>query len=1115
MTSDPVLDAVSTFGADAKRKLDNPAVSGEPEDQLRGPLEVLLGALARVTGLAPGAMAMVGESSIAALKSRPDYAVTVTNALVGFIEVKAPGKGSDPRRFRDAHDKAQWEKLRSLPNLLYTDGESFGLWRNGEAIGLVRLEGGIESAGAKLTAPAALLPLIRDFFGWQPISPRFPRELAHVTARLCRLLRDEVTEEMSRGLPALTSLANDWRMLLFPHADDAQFADGYAQAVTFGLLMARSRNIPLAGGLDTVAKALGKQDTLIGAALRLLTEEAEVEAALKTSLDTLTRVLDVVDWSVIAKGDPEAWLYFYEAFLGVYDNALRKKTGSYYTPPEVVTAMVRLTDEALVARFGLPTGLASPNVTVADPAVGSGTFLLGVLRQIGDTVRSAQGEGAVAAALKAATSRLIGFEIQFGPFAVAQLRMFAELVSLEEGAVATLPPLRLFVTDTLGDPNEAEENIPGLLRVLAQSRAEANRIKARQPITVVIGNPPYRENARDKGGWVVRGSANVPAPLADWIPPAEWELGTYVQHIHNLYIYFWRWAAWKVFGPGIQANERAGVVCFITAAGFLAGPGFQKMRSDLRRSCDTIWVIDCSPDGHQPPVATRIFQGVQQPVCIVLAERSIANDPEVPARVRFRALPAGTREAKFAALAALALDDHGWVDGPTGWRAPFLADSTAEWQSYPLLTALINDGGSGVRAGRTWVIAPDAGSLGERWTALQRTRDRERQAELFFPHLRNGLPADRHIDKLISAGLGAIPQRKKSVRSDLDPVISPVRYAFRSFDRQWIIPDIRLLQSPNAALWSDQSQNQVYLTAIDDRSPTDGPALTISALIPDMHHYAGRGGRVFPLWSDATASSPNFAPGLLELLTRVYGEAPAPEDLFAYIAAVAAQPGYIERFGTDLATPGLRIPLTANPMIFAEAAALGREVVWLHTYGERFIDPEAGRPHGPPRLPLGEAPTIPKAGAIPSEAASFPDTLDYDATANRLRIGRGYVDRVPPAVWGYTVSGKQVLRQWFSYRKKNRERPIIGDRRPPSPLGDIQPEGWLAQYTEDLIDLLNVLGRLVLLEGKQANLLARICAGALIGADTVAGAVPPAQPHERREGRKRRKSIDQAQPKLI
>jgi hypothetical protein len=47
----------------------------------------------------------------------------------------------------------------------------------------------------------------------------------------------------------------------------------------------------------------------------------------------------------------------------------------------------------------------------------------------------------------------------------------------------------------------------------------------------------------------------------------------------------------------------------------------------------------------------------------------------------------------------------------------------------------------------------------------------------------------------------------------------------------------------------------------------------------------------------------------------------------------------------------------------------------------------------------------------------------------------------PTAVWAYQVSGKPVLTHWFSYRRRNRDRPIIGDRRSPSPLADIQPAG--------------------------------------------------------------------------
>jgi len=120
---------------------------------------------------------------------------------------------------------------------------------------------------------------------------------------------------------------------------------------------------------------------------------------------------------------------------------------------------------------------------------------------------------------------------------------------------------------------------------------------------------------------------------------------------------------------------------------------------------------------------------------------------------------------------------------------------------------------------------------------------------------------------------------------------------------------------------------------------------------------------------------------------------------------------------------------------------------------------------------------MPKDGAIPNDADSMPDAIGYDETRQRLLIGQGFIDNVPAAVWQYEVSGKRVLTQWFSYRKKNRERPIIGDRRPPSKLGDIQPDHWLAEYTTELLSVLNVLAYLVELEPRQARVLEEICAG--------------------------------------
>ena len=329
-----------------------------------------------------------------------------------------------------------------------------------------------------------------------------------------------------------------------------------------------------------------------------------------------------------------------------------------------------------------------------------------------------------------------------------------------------------------------------------------------------------------------------------------------------------------------------------------------------------------------------------------------------------------------------------------------------------------------------------------------------------------------------------------AVAEDMGSVVKPTRFAFRSFDRQWIIPDNRLLLSARPELWENFGPRQIYLASLEKRAPSGGPSVTFAGLLPDMNFYKGsNGGRVFPLWADAGAMQSNIAPNLLQVMADAHGEAISAPDVMAYLAAVLAHPAFTARFAADLIQPGLRVPLTADAGLFTEAVALGREVVWLHTYGERFDDAAAGRPKAAPRLPKGEAPSIPAEGMIPGAPEPLPDDMRYEPEKQRLHVGSGYIDNVTKAMWDYEVSGKQVVRQWFSYRRRDRSRPIIGDRRPPSPLDKIQPDHWLPEYTRDLIDLLNVIGGLVKLEPKQADLLQRILDHPLI---TVAALHPAA-----------------------
>lgn len=1057
-----VSAALSRFGAAVKPRLAAPV--GEPEDQMRGPLENLLGEVAAEVGVK---FTMMGEASLSDLKVRPDYACAVNGAISGYVEVKAPGKGADPTRFKpNSHDGKQWAKLSALPNVIYTDGEAWGLYRTGERVGeVVRLAGDVRTAGAKLAdASDGLARLLYDFLHWEPIPPRNVAQLVATVAPLTRLLRDEVADTLARekGHGPFTHLAADWRELLFPGATDAEFADEYAQAVTFALLLARSDGVDFnSKTIASIAAELGRQHSLMGKALGVLTDETI--GALTVTLDTLVRVVSVVDFDKFPKHETRAYATLYETFLETYDNELRKQSGSYYTPAPVVAAMCGLTDQVLRRRLGAKDGFASPQVTVLDPAAGTGQYPVEVLELIAAVVQYAEGPGAVPSRLSQAAERVIGIEKQAGPYAVAEMRV-AELLA-RHGAATPPDGLRLYVADSLDDPYQEVTHLAATLEPIARSRRKANEVKASTPVMVVIGNPPYRERAKGLGGFIEYG-----APNTEWADPLldayrEPGNGRTEYTLSNLYVYFWRLATWKVFDANTAGD---GVVCFITTSGYLKGPGFAGMRRYLRERCEEGWVIDCTPEGHQPDVATRIFPGVQQPVAIGIFTRKPDTDPTKPARIRYRAVH-GRQAAKFDELKRIDIDDTDWEDCPDGWTAPFLPAGGDEWESSPVMGDLIPWQAPGVKPNRTWVYAALAETLQERWGILV-TATGEEQQQLFRE-------TDASNASKPKPGLPGFPHSDLAIKDESGPSLTPVPIAYRSFDVQFVIPDDRLMHRPSPPLWQVRGDHQVY--AVEQHAQPlkpGGPALTFSAHLPDMDFFKGSaGGRVLPLYGSADTSRPNVTPGLLEHLSRTLGYAVPPEDLLAYIAAVTAHPGFCVRFEEDLRTPGIRVPLTADPQLWAGAVELGRRVLWLHTRGQRFsTDSQA------PRVDDDVRPLM----QVPIPDSPMPDDLTYDCQTRELHLGDGVVAPVDPRVVAYEVSGMNVLRKWFGYRRATRPQ-ARGDQ---SPLDDIRPASWPPEYTSDLLDLLNVLTLLVEMEPEQAELLEAVMTGPRVTVEDLTGA---------------------------
>lgn len=727
-------EAVSQFGATCALKLAGP---GDREAKIRSPLEVLLGA----AGMAIGVPAVFhDEVRDPERQVRPDYGISVKGVITGYVEVKAPGKSIDPAALT-GHDLRQWRRQRDLPNLLYTNGTDYRLYRDGELYGSpVHLDGDLASASAALTAPAGFETLLTEFLRWKPAPITSVGALVRAVAPLTRLLRGEVVDQLDAErravaagadayLQPFSGLARDWRTLLFPQADDATFADGYAQAVTFALLLARTEGIDLATvPLHEVGSRLGDDHSLMGKALQLLTDD--VAKDFKVTLDLLVRVVGAVDWPRVRKGKRDTYLHLYEDFLEAYDNDLRKASGSYYTPREVVDQMVRLVEEALVEHLGMPLGFRDPAVLTVDPAMGTGTYLHTILERVAEQVAVADGPGAVAGVLSQVAERLVGFELQMGPYAVAELRTTDLLASHH----ASPPPggMHLYVTDTLDDPYAAQAQLGQGLQLLAQSRKKANEVKAKANVTVVIGNPPYRERAEGMGGWVETGSAKDGPKRRAILDDFRLHGNGRTEYVlKNLYVYFWRWATWKVWeSSAVDPDGDAGVVCFISTSGYLRGPGFKGMREYLRRTASEGWIIDLTPEGQTPDVPTRIFPGVRQPLAIGIFVRRTGVDSAVPATIRYRAV-AGRQIEKFDTLRGLTLHDDGWREVRTDWTAPLTPTADSAWDEFPALGDLMPWVAPGVKPNRTWVYSPSRSVLGERWRRVVSERDPETKKSLF------------------------------------------------------------------------------------------------------------------------------------------------------------------------------------------------------------------------------------------------------------------------------------------------------------------------------------------------------------------------------------------------
>lgn len=251
----------------------------------------------------------------------PDFVIDA-GGEVGYIEAKKPSTSIEALGGRD---RKQQESFLNLPNLIYTNYREFLLFEDGRLEDRASL-GGMETLDHRRPAPPSrsgvedLRRVLTRFVEHRILPPRSARDFSRSLARATRVLHDAVLASLrvSKEGPIAELLA-EWRRLLLHELSEADFADAYAQTVSYGLLTARLESSARLS-VESALEQLDRRHTFLGAAMRYLTLPAareEVGWAVRLVVQVLDGVSSEVFRTERLRDDP--LLYFYEDFLRDYD----------------------------------------------------------------------------------------------------------------------------------------------------------------------------------------------------------------------------------------------------------------------------------------------------------------------------------------------------------------------------------------------------------------------------------------------------------------------------------------------------------------------------------------------------------------------------------------------------------------------------------------------------------------------------------------------------------------------------------------------------------------------------------------------------------------------------
>lgn len=935
----------------------------------------------------------------------PDFTVRRRELLVGYVEAKDVGLDLD-----QIEKSEQLQRyIEAFPNLVLTNYLEFRWYVNGKRRQKEILADRNENK-LQVRATEKIVALLDQFINYTGEIISSPEDLARQMARLTKAIRLATTTalEGERKDGELHQLKQGFSEVLLPDLNDADFADMYAQTISYGLFAARVGHAQNPGGEPFTRRTAGTYIPATNPFLKRLFNtivETDAVSQIDWAIDDLVQLLSQVDMGSILENfgqrtrQEDPVVHFYETFLAAYNAALRKSRGVYYTPEPVVSFIVRSVDAILKDRFDLPLGLADnakdpvtqkPKVQILDPATGTGTFLYEVVKQIYRNLEEIgmanQWDSYVRDNL---LNRVFGFELLMAPYAIAHLKLGLELQELGYKFKGK-QRLGIYLTNTLDEALKKSEILFG--QFVAEEANEASTVKRDTPVMVVLGNPPYSGHSANKSEWIAGLVQDY--YYVDGLPLGERNS----KWLQDDYVKFIRFGQWRVSETGY------GVLAFVTNHGYLDNPTFRGMRQNLMQTFTDIYILDLhgnskkkevSPDGSPDQNVFDIQQGVS--IGIFIKEPG----KYTPAKVHHAELW-GDRASKYKSLNSLNINDVEWkaIEPQSSFylfgsqNLNLLEEYDEGWK----ITEILPVNSVGI------VTARD--NLTIKWSPQEVETTVKDFVSLPVEEARIKYElGDDSRDWKVS--LAQEDLRKNSFQSsNIVPIVYrpfDTRYTYYTGQTRGFIcmPRSEVMRhiviGENLALIATrktQDEWNVFTTA-NICGHKSCAAYDINSVFP-LYIYPDTANQQGNLFVEKFL---NLSSNFLAAIKKKLGYIPSAEAIFYYIYAIFHSPTYRQRYAEFLKIDFPRVPLTRNDRLFKDLGAKGQALVDLHLMKSKKLNKLITKMSG--------------------DGDNAVTEVTYKPAEQRVYINKTrYFEGIAPVVWEFKIGGYQVLDKWLKDRKK-------------------------------------------------------------------------------------------------